>query len=162
MNNAHYHLFLNHLPIIFPLAGLLVLLAGLIMKSEIVQRTAYAVLIAGSLLTIPAYTTGEGAEEVIENIAGVDEKIIETHEEKAEVFAVLSYILGAAALLGLWASVKGKSFAGSLTYVVVALAAVTLFFAKQTGTTGGEIRHPEIRQGFVAPPENSELEKESD
>jgi hypothetical protein len=33
-----------------------------------------------------------------------------------------------------------------LSYVVIALAALVMFLAAQTGTSGGEIRHPEIRK----------------
>jgi hypothetical protein len=32
---------------------------------------------------------------------------------------------------------------------VLLFALVVLFLGKETGTTGGEIRHPEIREGFA-------------
>jgi hypothetical protein len=32
-----------------------------------------------------------------------------------------------------------------VTYLVIVLAAIGVFFAQKTGTTGGEIRHTEIR-----------------
>jgi hypothetical protein len=38
--------------------------------------------------------------------------------------------------------------------VVVVFSVVVLLFAKETGTTGGEIRHPEIREGFVSTSED--------
>ena len=104
MNDAHYHLVLNHLPIIIPAIGLLILIGGLLFKSEIVKRTAYLVFILGAITTLAAFATGEGAEEAVEHLPGVTENLIKTHEETAEIFAILSYILGAIALIGLYAN----------------------------------------------------------
>lgn len=148
MNDAHIHLIFNHLPIIIPMVGLLVLFANIFVRSEIVQRVAYLILILGALATIPAFFTGEGAEEVVEDMAGITKDIIHEHEETAETFAILSYILGAFSLLGLWANLKRKSFSVWLGYLIFAFGFVVLVFAQQTGTTGGEIRHSEIRDGF--------------
>ena len=145
MNPAHYHLILNHLPIIVPVIGLLVMVGGHIFQIEAVKRTAYFIFIFGALCTIPAFATGEGAEETIENIQGISEQLIETHEETAETFAILSYLLGAISLLGLWANWQKKSFATLLSFSAMIFCGVVLYFAKQTGTTGGEIRHTEIR-----------------
>ena len=147
MNPAHYHLVLNHLPIIVPIVGLLVMIAGHIFRVETVKRTANCIFIFGALCTIPAFATGEGAEETIEKIQGINEKLIKTHEETAETFAILSYLLGATSLLGLWANWKQKSFATLLSVAIMIYCGVVMFFAKQTGTTGGEIRHTEIRSG---------------
>jgi hypothetical protein len=54
-------------------------------------------------------------------------------------------------VVGLWASWKGKSFAKLLSFVILALSLVVLFLGKQTGTSGGEIRHTEIRSGQTVP-----------
>lgn len=145
MNGAHWHLVINHLPIIFPVVGLIVIITGLISKSEAVKRTAYLIFIIGALTAIAAMQTGEGAEDIVDNISGVSESYIETHEESAETFAVLSYILGGLSLLSLWASFKQKSFSTISSIVTLVFALVVLVFGKQTGTTGGEIRHTEIR-----------------
>jgi uncharacterized membrane protein len=152
MNDAHLHLVLNHLPIITPILGLLVMIAGFIFRSEVIKRTAFGLFFLGAILTLPAFITGEGAEEVIENLSGVEEKFIEIHEETAETFEFLSYGLGLLSLVGLWASWKNKSFSKILTILVLVFAFVVLYFGKETGTTGGEIRHPEIRESFIPTP----------
>ena len=163
MNGAHWHLVVNHLPIIFPIVGVIVMITGLISKSEAVKRTAFMIFILGALAAIAAMNTGEGAEEVVENINGVSENFIESHEEAAETFAILSYILGGISLLGLWASFKQKSFSSIISIATLIFAFVVLFFAKQTGTTGGEIRHTEIRSGNNIPAsENNNAEKDED
>lgn len=156
MNEAHLHLLFNHLPIIIPIVGLLVLFVNMIIRSEIVQRVGYLILILGAIATVPAFFTGEGAEEIVENMEGITHDIIHEHEEVAETFAILSYILGGLSLIGLWANLKRKSFFLWLGYGIFAFGIVVLLFAQQTGTTGGEIRHSEIRKGAVITKENSE------
>jgi hypothetical protein len=64
MNQAHLHLLANHFPIIIPVVGLLVMIGGFIFRSEMVKRTSFAIFILGAICTIPAFFTGEGAEEV--------------------------------------------------------------------------------------------------
>ncbi|MEZ4884551.1 MAG: hypothetical protein R3E32_07495 [Chitinophagales bacterium] len=165
MNGAHWHLVLNHLPIIIPMVGLLVMIGGLLIKSEILKRAAYSIFILGAITAIAAFSTGEGAEEVIEGIQGIDERYIKVHEEIAEVFSIILYVLGAISLIGLWANWKGKSFSNSIVFVTIALSLVGLFYAKQTGTTGGEIRHTEIRVDGINNSninQNSEREGEDD
>lgn len=79
MNQAHLHLISNHLPIIIPIVGLLVLIGGLIVRSEVVQRTSYLLFALGALCTFPALQTGEGAEEIVEEMAGINAESIEIH-----------------------------------------------------------------------------------
>lgn len=146
MNDAHLHLVLNHLPIILPIIGIIIMIGGLLIKSEILKRTAYLVFIVGAVIAIPTFATGEGAEEVIENLAGVEKNYIEIHEEIAETFAILCYVLGGISVLGLWSNYYKKSFANIVVYVTIVMSVITLYFAKQTGTSGGEIRHTEIRE----------------
>lgn len=151
MNGAHWHLVVNHLPIIFPIVGLIVLIISLISKSEAVKRTAFLIFILGALAAIAAMSTGEGAEEIAENISGITRNDIHQHEEAAETFALLSYVLGGISLIAIWASFKQKSFSTIVTIATLVFVVVLLFFAKQTGTTGGEIRHTEIRSDYPLP-----------
>lgn len=150
MNNAHLHLVVNHLPIIFPLVGLIVLISAFFTKNETVKRTSYLIFVLGAVASVIAMATGEGAEEAVENLPGVTENLIHNHEEAAELFAVISYILGALSLAGIYISFKNLSFSKFVSYAVSVLALVTLFFAQQTGNSGGQIRHTEIRSGNTA------------
>ncbi|OIQ15824.1 MAG: hypothetical protein BM557_11030 [Flavobacterium sp. MedPE-SWcel] len=156
MNDAHFHLAVNHLPIIIPIIGVLIMLGGFITRSAIVKRTAYFVFILGALSTIPAAASGEGAEEIVEEMHIVSHDIIHEHEEVAETFILLSYALGGIALLGLWANFKNKSFATPISIATLLFSFVVIFFASKAGTTGGEIRHTEIREGATI--DNSEHE----
>jgi uncharacterized membrane protein len=148
MNQAHLHLLFNHLPIIIPIVGLLILLVNVFIRSEIIQRAGYLVLVLAALCTIPAFFTGEGAEEVVENMEGITNNIIHEHEEIAETFAILSYLLGIFSLIGLWANLKNKAISKWIGYAILAYGIIVIIFAQQTGKTGGEIRHTEIRSNF--------------
>jgi uncharacterized membrane protein len=148
MNNAHYHLVVNHLPIITPFLGAMILLGGIILKNNIVKKTALVVFIFGSATAFLAMYTGEGAEEIVEKIQGVSEDLIKNHEEMAEKFAFANYFLGFLSLIGLWVAWKKESFFNLVTSVILLVSFGVLFLAKQTGTSGGEIMHPEIRSEF--------------
>jgi hypothetical protein len=149
MNDAYIHLAINHFPIILPIIGLLLMLAGLMIRSQVVTRSAYAVFILGAILTFPVSSSGEKAEHIVEELPGVEERFIEEHEEAAETFAILSYCLGGISLAGLWASLKQKSFSKIIVVITLIFAGVVLYFAMKTGNTGGEIRHQEIRKDFA-------------
>ena len=137
------------------------MVTGYISKSEAVKRTAFIIFILGAFAAIAAMSTGEGAEEVVEKITGVSEDYIKSHEKMAETFALLSYILGSISLIGLWTSFKQKTFSNIVAIGILIFAIVVLFFAKQTGTSGGEIRHTEIRNGNSVPEiQNKKIDKE--
>jgi hypothetical protein len=89
--------------------------------------------------------TGEGAEEVAERLPDVTDALIHNHEEKAEALAIVNYILGFISLIGFWAYRKQKSFARYISFLAILIGLAGLYFAQQAGTSGGEIRHTEIR-----------------
>jgi uncharacterized membrane protein len=158
MNDAHFHLVINHLPIIVPFIGALVLIIGLLFNQEAVKRVAYLLFILGAIVTFPSMSSGEGAEEIVEHLPNMSHNIIHEHEEKAEFFSILSYLLGAISLVAMWISWKRKKLAKLTGGLVLAFSIVVLFFARQTGTTGGEISHPEIREGFKVSTDNEHVE----
>ena len=89
--------------------------------------------------------TGEGAEEIAEKLPDVTDQIIHEHEEAAEKLALVLYFLGAISIVGLYLNVKKNAKANLVSFLALTVAAVGVFLAQQTGTTGGEIRHTEIR-----------------
>jgi uncharacterized membrane protein len=166
MNQAHWHLVLNHLPIIIPAIGLLITISGFLFKSEIRKSAAYCIYILGGITAIGALSIEEGAVEPIEGLNGIDERLIEVREETAEMFSLLLYILGGLSLIGVWANFKNKSFSKLFSFVIIAFTLIVLIYAKQTGTTGGEIRYTEIRAGglnsVLTNHQNSESQEEPD
>lgn len=55
MNGAHWHLVLNHLLIIIPMVGLLIMVSGIVLQSEILKRAAYSIFILGAVTAIEIY-----------------------------------------------------------------------------------------------------------
>ena len=145
MNAPHLHLVLNHFPIVIPFIGLVVLAVGLFSASSTIRKTAYGIFILGALSAIPGFFTGEGAEEAVEKLPAISKQVIEEHEEAAKIFVVLAYTLGALSFGGLWAEWKMKKMILPAAVMVMLMAIGVLIAAQQTGTTGGEIRHPEIK-----------------
>ena len=165
MNDAHLHMLVNHFPIIGTIFGLGILTAGIIFKNNAVKNTAFIVLIIAAIFGFAAMSTGEGAEELVEDMPSVGKKIIHNHEELAEKFILVLYVTGAFALLSLIATVKNHSKAKLFTWITLLLTVVSVVLVKEVGTSGGEIRHTEIRANAdnspTATPENeSEHEEE--
>ena len=158
MNEAHLHMVVNHFPIIGGIFGTGILLAGLILKNESSKRVAYFILITSSIFTFASMFTGEGAEELVENIPYIGHHIIHEHEEIAEKFALLMYATGLFSLLSLFASFKNKSWNKIVAFCTLIAAIISVILAKNVGTSGGEIRHTEIRSTQNSTP--TELEKE--
>ena len=145
MNDAHLHLVVNHFPIIGTIFGLGILIAGLIFKNQAVKNTAFILFIIAAAFGFASMNTGEGAEEIAEKLPGVTEQLIETHEELAETFSVFLYATGLLSLVSLILAYKKNTLAKFTTLGTVGLGLIAVFFAQQTGTSGGEIRHTEIR-----------------
>lgn len=145
MNDAHFHLVVNHFPIVGVVIGFLVLLSGLIIKSNQVKATALFIFIFSALATIAAFYTGEGAEEVVENMANVSETLIHEHEEQAEVFYAMMLVLGGLSIATLFLDFKKLAFAKYGFIAALLLSVSCMVMAKFVGTSGGEIMHTEIR-----------------
>lgn len=149
MNDAHLHLVVNHFPIIGTIFGLGILITGIILKNNILKSTAYALFIVAAVFAAFSMGTGEGAEELVEDMPSIGKQIIHEHEEMAEKLAIILYVLGAISLAGLFLNYKKHAKAQLVSYLSLIVAIVGVFFAQQTGTTGGEIRHTEIRTNAV-------------
>ena len=164
MNDAHLHMVVNHFPIIGTIFGLGILIAGILFKNNIIKNVAYVLFVVAAIFGAVSMATGEGAEEIAEKLPSVTDQIIHEHEEMAEKLAIVLYALGLVSLIGLYLNFKNHAKASLISYLAVVIAIVGVFLGKQAGTTGGEIRHTEIRanasQGIDAP--QNENEKEGD
>jgi uncharacterized membrane protein len=144
MNAAHLHLMLNHIPVLGTAFGLALLAWGLIRRSDELRRASLGVLVIVALFAIPAYLTGEPAEEAIEHLSGVNEDAIEEHGEAAKFAFAGDLVLGAIALGGLIVF-RGSRFAPAWLDILVLVLAVLVFaMMVRTANLGGHIRHPEI------------------
>lgn len=144
MNLPHVHLLLNHFPIIGTIIALGLLILALIGKSDDLKRASLVILTGITLLSIPTYMSGNGAEEVISKLPGVSKNAVAAHNNAAVVAIAFMELTGLFAWLALW---QFRRFLHARTWTmatVVALSVLTVYFMAVTGTTGGQIRHGEI------------------
>ncbi len=149
MNDAHLHMVVNHFPIIGTILGLGVLIAGMVLKKISVKNTAYYLFVVAAVFAAFSIATGEGAEELVEDMPSVGKQIIHEHEEMAENFAVVMYVLGFCSLLGIYFDYKNHVKAKLVAAVTLIIAIVSVIFGSLVGNSGGEIRHTEIRTNVV-------------
>jgi len=145
MNQAHLHMVFNHFPIIGLFFGIGILAFGIFKKHTILVNTAYVMFVFCMIMAKATMMTGEGAEEIVEEL-GISHDIIHNHEEVAETFMKVLYVLGILSILGLVANFKKYAKASIVSYVVLVLAIGAAVLSKSVGTSGGEIRHTEIRE----------------
>jgi len=145
MNDAHLHLVVNHFPIIGLIFATGILAFGLFSKSKTMKNTAYVLLIITTIFGFLSMYTGEGAEEMVEDMPNIGKKIIHEHEELAEKFVLFLYAAGLLSIIGLYLNFKNHSKSNIISYITTIVALIGLFFAQQVGTSGGEVRHTEIR-----------------
>jgi len=148
MNSAHQHLLINHFPIIALILGVLILLIGILAKSSVTRRVGLFVFFIAGICALPTMSTGEGAEEVVEHMEGMDHRLIHEHEEKAETMMPFMWGIIFLSLIALFLEWKKKSMAMVASITVLLVGMIATYFAREVGTSGGEISHPEIRKGF--------------
>lgn len=159
MNDAHLHMLVNHFPIIGLFFGIGILLFGVVKKNPLLINTAYIIFIFCMIMGKISMFTGEKAEDIVENL-GISHDLIHEHEELAEGFMKIFYLLGLTSILGLYANFKKHSKSLLVAYLAITIAIVTVILSKSVGTSGGEIRHTEIRENATQTSTNTEVEGE--
>ena len=147
MNPFHLHLVFNHLPIVGIYLATLVLIAGLFFKNNIVKRVALSLLIISGIGAFVAHVTGEGAEESSELRTDISHDLIEKHEHASEPFFQIMLAITLLSIVALVFNIKKKTWSQYLIFLITIICLAAAYFAQQAGTSGGEIRHPEISDG---------------
>lgn len=143
-NGAQLHLIVNHLPIVGFVIFVPVILMACITKRSDYKRMALLAATFLGFLALPAFWTGEPAEEIIERYGDVSEAQIEEHEESAEIGLVAALMTSGIAALG-WLLTRSNDARLNLAISITALAViVTSGLMAWVGHEGGKIRHPEI------------------
>ena len=145
MDATHLHLILTHFPIVGTIIGIGILAYGQYSKNDDIIKVALVTFVLMAILTIPVFLTGEEAEETVEHIAGVSEQLIENHEELAEIAIWLMGLLGILSVINFFAIIKKLSFTKTISLITLIVSFATFGIFAKVGSTGGEIRHSEIR-----------------
>ncbi len=145
MSAAHFHLALNHLPLLGILIGAVLLAYGLWRDQDSVQYASLGLLAVAGLSTIAVYLTGEPAEEIVEGLAGVSHDAIEAHEEVGKYALVAGILTVVSSLSALIVAYARRQLVRWTVLLTLVLALLTTGIIGYTANLGGKISHPELR-----------------
>ena len=145
MSAAYIHIALNHVPVVGVWFGLLVLALALLWASEELKRAALVLFAVVGLASVPAYFSGEQAEDIVEHLPGVEHDRIEEHEDAGRFAAIAAGVLALLAAALLWAFRAPRRLPGWAVGIALVLSLAVAAAMVRTATLGGEIRHEEIR-----------------
>lgn len=138
------HLIANHIGILGPILGCLVLIYAMIVKDDLTKIAAYGLFIIASLGAAVTFLTGEGAEHSLKHLAGISRNSIEVHEDAAGVALIVLIILGVTALSALIFTIMKSSVAGILAWVTLFISIMSFVLIARVGYLGGQIRHTQL------------------
>ena len=147
MTAAHLHLLLNHVPVLGTAFCFAVLLYGVVRRSADALRVALVGLVLVALATIPTYLSGQEAEHQVEGQPGVTHDAIEEHEEAALFALIGAEVLGVGAAAALYLGRGNRVAPRGLLMALLALCALGFTVMARVANLGGQVHHPEIRQG---------------
>jgi hypothetical protein len=148
---AHIHLAVNHLPVVGALLATGTLALAAITQRASMRNLGFALLIFAALTALPAYFSGEGAEEMVEDRPGVTEALIERHEDAAAWALAVTLAAGVVAAAGFLAiRLRQESAVRTLFAVALLSSLVATGLMGQVANLGGQIRHDEIRSQSAA------------
>lgn len=143
MNPAHVHLMLNHVPLFGAVAVTILCALALLRRQQGLARGGLVVAVLTAIVGLVVYLTGEPAEELVENLPGVSEAVLESHEEIALIATIVLGGYGIVALAGLVAFRHGVTM--RFTRILLVASLVPLATIAYTAYLGGQVRHSEIR-----------------
>ena len=153
LNPAHWHLLLNHLPVVGSLFITLLLAYGLARKSAAVITASYWFFILLAVLTIITSQTGGKAAGYLTHVGLASDEMIGKHAEASDMaqWSVIAVALLSAATL----FVRRLQTVKWMPFFIFILSLVSVALMSWTSLLGGEIMHKEIREGFTAPADSS-------
>jgi hypothetical protein len=148
----HIHLLLNHIPVFASIGAALLVLIGLLWRSEDVLRVGLVLSVLVAPMSFGVKLTGEPAEHFVAGETGIERRRVHEHEEASELATYLGMATAVPALVALLSMRRRRGAARAMSVLTVVVAAVTFGLMARAASLGGEIRHPEVRAGYVPPP----------
>jgi hypothetical protein len=142
----------NHIPVFGSIFAALLIGWGLLRKSEEVLRLGLIVAVVIGAATWGVQLTGEPAEHTIIGMHDVQRRLIHAHEEAGQLASYVIAGSGVLALVTLLLMRRRRGTARALSLVTMLVGFAGFVMVARAANLGGEIRHPEIRAGFVPPP----------
>lgn len=143
MNTAHWHLILNHVPILGTLACIILIAFGLLRKNRDNQLLGLTGIVLMALISLIVMETGEGAEELVEKLPGIAEAAMDAHEDAAKVANIILIVSGVISILTLALHFLKKGLYVVAIWLTLTTSVLAFGFMGYTGYLGGKIRHTE-------------------
>jgi uncharacterized membrane protein len=148
---SHIHIIINHFPTVGFCFGLFFLIAGLVTKNVVMERSALVVFVCCAVLGATTYVTGASAMWALTSppipapFGPISQARINAHRDFALLTLFGLAFTGVTAWIELYRYRYQKKFSPLTLKIVLALAVITFLIMAETGHRGGLINHPEIR-----------------
>ena len=143
MNQAHLHLMLAHIPVLFVPLGFVILLLSVWRKRPEWQGIAAGLFQCAAVVAVAVFLLGEGAEEAVEHAAGAIRSAIEPHEDAATASLIGVLVLGVVSVIERVGRRLNHAMARSLVIPLLLISFLGSASLAYTANQGGRIRHPE-------------------
>jgi len=141
MTAAHWHLVLNHIPIIGTTISTLLLIAGLLLKNEQLKLITVILILIMSVFGVIVHETGEKTENNIKKDVTVNQSMVEQHEEAAKPAFIVHNIAGVLSLIALFVYKKKRKTFNIIASLIVVISLSAAGLMSYAGYLGGKIRH---------------------
>jgi hypothetical protein len=148
MTAAYIHLVVVHLPVVGSLFVAAWLALGHFLKSDLLLKIGYGTLVVLALFGIAAYYSGPSAYEQLEAELAASKPWVEQHAVIGRAAFMLLIVTAALAVQALLQFLQEEPPATWLRRTILGLVLVLVYLLAWSAHLGGEIRHPEIRDGF--------------
>jgi nicotinamide riboside transporter PnuC len=151
MNAPHWHLAINHLPVMGVFLVMLLLGYALVSGRGELYGVCLGTLMLLALATVPVFFTGRSADSALMDFTSeYDDKLIHVHEAAAKIAFIGIGVLGVIALVALWFGRRLPHVSRGVASCVFVLVVVETVLMARAANLGGNIRHPEIRASGAA------------
>ena len=151
LNAAHWHLIINHVPVILFPAGLALFIYALITDDDKIRRLTMGIFVLVALATVPVYLSGLKADHFLEGVPGVYDSAVDIHRDVALKSMIVAEILGAFCLVVLLTYRRATPLPKWTQGVALAIIFIVAGMMTYTSYLGGHIRHPETLLNWKPP-----------
>ena len=148
----HLHIVLNHFPLIGSVFVLGLLIASAYMKNDDMRRVSLILFVVLGLLAIPTYITGAAAGWAYQGRPDMSAQLLDAHRDAALLAFTFLGLTGIVSWLVLWRERRYGRTSNAGFIAVLALGFIALLTIIETGSLGGTVIRPELREGAMAEP----------
>lgn len=148
----HLHIVLNHFPLIGSVFVLGLLIVSAYMKNDDMRRVSLILFVVLGLLAIPTYITGAAAGWAYQGRPDMSTQILDAHRDAALLAFIFLGLTGIVSWLVLWRERRFGRTSNAGFIAVLVLGFIALLTIIETGSLGGTVIRPELREGAMAEP----------